>query len=140
MAGVDFWSVNRMEACSTFHRDDSSLPYPSLLLGMFRLRVGRALSTTACLGGAATSNPRRFSSSADGAEKFDLLVIGGGSGGLAAAKRSAEYGAKVAIIENNAWGGTCVNVGCVPKKVMYNAAHVSSVIRHSGHFSPVCLF
>lgn len=101
---------------------------------MFRLGVGRVLSTTACLGGAATSNPRRFSSSADGAQKFDLLVIGGGSGGLAAAKRSAEYGAKVAIIEHNAWGGTCVNVGCVPKKVMYNAAHVSSVIRHSGHF------
>lgn len=102
---------------------------------MFRLGVGRSiLSTTACLGGAVTSNPRRFSSSADGAHNFDLLVIGGGSGGLAAAKRSAEYGAKVAIIEHNAWGGTCVNVGCVPKKVMYNAAHVSSVIRQSGHF------
>ena len=100
---------------------------------MFTKRLGRGfLSTTACLG-AVGSNPRLFSSSAEGSH-FDLVVIGGGSGGLAAAKRSAEYGKKVAIIEHNAWGGTCVNVGCVPKKVMYNAAHVNAVIRQSGHF------
>ncbi|MEE8157518.1 MAG: glutathione-disulfide reductase [Gammaproteobacteria bacterium] len=55
-------------------------------------------------------------------EKFDLLVVGGGSGGLAAAQRAAEYGARAAVFENGRLGGTCVNVGCVPKKVMWNAA------------------
>ena len=53
---------------------------------------------------------------------FDLLVIGAGSGGIATARRAASYGASVAIIESGRLGGTCVNVGCVPKKVMWNAA------------------
>jgi glutathione reductase (NADPH) len=53
---------------------------------------------------------------------FDLISVGGGSGGLACAQRAAEYGAKVAVIEPKPLGGTCVNVGCVPKKVMWNAA------------------
>lgn len=56
-------------------------------------------------------------------KNFDVLVIGGGSGGLAHAQRAAEYGAHAAVIENGALGGTCVNVGCVPKKVMWYAAH-----------------
>lgn len=56
-------------------------------------------------------------------ERFDLLVIGGGSGGLAHAQRAAEYGAKAAVVEHGPLGGTCVNVGCVPKKVMWYAAH-----------------
>jgi glutathione reductase (NADPH) len=54
--------------------------------------------------------------------EFDLIVIGGGSGGLAAAQRAAEYGARVALVESHRLGGTCVNVGCVPKKIMWNAA------------------
>lgn len=54
---------------------------------------------------------------------FDLLVIGGGSGGLAHAQRAAEYGARAAVIENGPLGGTCVNVGCVPKKVMWYTSH-----------------
>lgn len=49
---------------------------------------------------------------------FDLLVIGAGSGGIASARRAASYGAKVAVVEMGLLGGTCVNVGCVPKKVM----------------------
>ena len=53
---------------------------------------------------------------------FDLISVGGGSGGLACSQRAAEYGAKVAVIEPKPLGGTCVNVGCVPKKVMWNAA------------------
>ncbi|KAJ1569203.1 hypothetical protein HK096_003891 [Nowakowskiella sp. JEL0078] len=56
---------------------------------------------------------------------YDYLVIGAGSGGIASARRAASYGAKVGIIENDRWGGTCVNRGCVPKKVMWNAASVA---------------
>jgi len=56
---------------------------------------------------------------------FDLISIGGGSGGLACAQRAAEYGARTAVIEPQRLGGTCVNVGCVPKKVMWNAAGVA---------------
>jgi glutathione reductase (NADPH) len=55
-------------------------------------------------------------------ENFDLVVIGGGSGGIAAARRAAEHGARVALVESARLGGTCVNVGCVPKKLMWNAA------------------
>lgn len=53
---------------------------------------------------------------------YDLIAIGGGSGGLAAAKQAAAHGAKCAVIEGDRLGGTCVNVGCVPKKVMWYAA------------------
>lgn len=54
--------------------------------------------------------------------QYDLLVIGGGSGGMACARRAAQYGARVALFEQGRLGGTCVNVGCVPKKVMWHAA------------------
>uniref|UniRef100_A0A8C1T3S4 Glutathione reductase, mitochondrial n=1 Tax=Cyprinus carpio TaxID=7962 RepID=A0A8C1T3S4_CYPCA len=54
--------------------------------------------------------------------RFDFLVIGGGSGGLAGARRAAELGATAAVIESHKLGGTCVNVGCVPKKVMWNTS------------------
>jgi len=64
-------------------------------------------------------------------ERFDLLVIGGGSGGLAHAQRSAEYGASAAVVEHGPLGGTCVNVGCVPKKVMWYAAHFSHELHHA---------
>ena len=53
---------------------------------------------------------------------YDLLVLGGGSGGVAAARRAAEHGAKVAVCEDNQWGGTCVNRGCVPKKLFVYAS------------------
>jgi glutathione reductase (NADPH) len=62
------------------------------------------------------------------AEQFDLVVIGGGSGGLAAAQRAAEYGARVVLVESGPLGGTCVNVGCVPKKIMWNAAELGSAL------------
>lgn len=57
-----------------------------------------------------------------------------GSGGLGCAKRAAGYGASVAIIEGNKYGGTCVNVGCVPKKVMYNASHVMESMEEAKNF------
>jgi glutathione reductase (NADPH) len=52
---------------------------------------------------------------------FDLFVIGGGSGGVRCARIAAQHGAKVAVAESTYWGGTCVNVGCVPKKLMVMA-------------------
>jgi len=67
-------------------------------------------------------------------EEFDLIVIGGGSGGLASAQRAAEYGARAAVIEAGRLGGTCVNVGCVPKKVMWNAAHIADVLRDAPEY------
>lgn len=54
---------------------------------------------------------------------FDLFVIGAGSGGIATARRAAEYGAKVGLVEYDRLGGTCVNRGCVPKKLMVYASH-----------------
>ncbi len=63
--------------------------------------------------------------------KFDLIVLGGGSGGLATAQRAAEYGARVALFEPGRLGGTCVNVGCVPKKVMWNAAELAGGMKRA---------
>lgn len=57
------------------------------------------------------------------ANEFDLFVIGGGSGGIAAARRATEYGVKVGLAESGRLGGTCVNRGCVPKKLMVYASH-----------------
>lgn len=65
------------------------------------------------------------------AEHFDLIAIGGGSGGLATARRAARYGAKAAVVEGGRLGGTCVNVGCVPKKVMWQAANRAEDLRHA---------
>ncbi|MBL8258422.1 MAG: glutathione-disulfide reductase [Candidatus Competibacteraceae bacterium] len=59
---------------------------------------------------------------------YDLIAIGGGSGGLSVAERAARYGARCALIESGRLGGTCVNVGCVPKKVMWYAAHLAHAL------------
>jgi len=62
-------------------------------------------------------------------QHFDYIAIGGGSGGIASANRAAMRGAKVALIEAKHMGGTCVNVGCVPKKVMWHGAQVAEAIK-----------
>lgn len=59
---------------------------------------------------------------------YDLIVLGGGSGGLAGAFRAAEHGARVALLEPGELGGTCVNAGCVPKKAMWLAADLAARI------------
>ncbi|MFD2179783.1 glutathione-disulfide reductase [Veronia pacifica] len=66
------------------------------------------------------------------AKHFDYICIGGGSGGIASANRAAMHGAKVALIEAKHMGGTCVNVGCVPKKVMWYGAQVAEAIKQYG--------
>ena len=67
-------------------------------------------------------------------QHFDLISIGGGSGGLAVAKKAAEYGKRVAIVEGARLGGTCVNNGCVPKKVMWYAANLAHAVDDAGSF------
>ena len=62
--------------------------------------------------------------------EYDIIAIGGGSGGSATMNRAAMHGAKVAVIEGNIIGGTCVNVGCVPKKVMWYGAQVSETLKN----------
>ena len=61
---------------------------------------------------------------------YDYIAIGGGSGGIASINRAASYGKKCAIIEAKHLGGTCVNVGCVPKKVMFYGAQIAEAIHH----------
>lgn len=65
---------------------------------------------------------------------YDYIAIGGGSGGVASARRAAEYGARVLLIEAQRLGGTCVNVGCVPKKVMWYAANIAQSMRDAAGY------
>ncbi len=65
---------------------------------------------------------------------FDLFVIGGGSGGVRCARIAAGHGARVGIAESRYWGGTCVNVGCVPKKIMVQASEYSRFARDAHGF------
>ena len=65
---------------------------------------------------------------------YDLITIGAGSGGLSIAERAASYGQRCAIVERGAIGGTCVNVGCVPKKIMWFAANLAHVIDDAGGY------
>ena len=62
-------------------------------------------------------------------KQYDYIAIGGGSGGVATARRAAEYGARVLVVEAARLGGTCVNVGCVPKKVMWYASGIAQAMR-----------
>ena len=62
--------------------------------------------------------------------EYDIIAIGAGSGGSATMNRAAMHGAKAAVIEGNIIGGTCVNVGCVPKKVMWYGAQVSETLKN----------
>lgn len=67
--------------------------------------------------------------------EYDYIVIGGGSGGIASANRAAMHGAKVILFEGKEVGGTCVNVGCVPKKVMWYGAQVAETLhRYAGEY------
>uniref|UniRef100_A0A1I7VQ87 Glutathione reductase n=1 Tax=Loa loa TaxID=7209 RepID=A0A1I7VQ87_LOALO len=83
---------------------------------------------------------RRAMTDSDSIKTYDYLVIGGGSGGIASARRAAEFKASVGLIEEAHLGGTCVNKGCVPKKVMYNCSrHAEIISNHSDYGFDVTL-
>lgn len=65
---------------------------------------------------------------------FDLLIIGGGSGGIAAAAKATDFGAKCVIFEHSHLGGTCSNFGCIPKKLMWHAASISEYLKSSQNY------
>ena len=65
---------------------------------------------------------------------YDFLVIGGGSGGVRASRVAAGLGARVAVVEAAQLGGTCVNVGCIPKKLLSHAAHFSQLAEEARGF------
>lgn len=65
---------------------------------------------------------------------FDFFVIGGGSGGIRAARTAAQLGVRVAVAEHGPLGGTCVNLGCIPKKLLVYASHFSEVFHHASSF------
>ena len=91
-----------------------------------RRRVARsALAGGMAAGSAGVATVQGHASAAEGSH-FDYLAIGAGSGGMASARRAADlYGARVAIVEHGRLGGTCVNVGCVPKKpLLYQCMHL----------------
>ncbi|HLF02514.1 MAG TPA: FAD-dependent oxidoreductase, partial [Anaerolineales bacterium] len=91
------------------------------------------VKTRKAVGGPAPEN-------AGGGNQFDLMVIGGGSAGFAAAIKGAELGFKVALVEAGVIGGTCVNVGCVPSKTLIRSVelyHLAGQHRFRGvHTAP----
>ena len=66
--------------------------------------------------------------------EYDLFIIGGGSGGIRAARISSNLGARVALAEESNLGGTCVNVGCVPKKLLFYASHFAEDFNNSNYY------
>ncbi len=73
-------------------------------------------------------------------QNFDLVILGAGSGGYAAALRASELGMSVALIEKNKVGGTCLHVGCIPTKALLHAAEVADVARESAKFGVTAQF
>ena len=71
---------------------------------------------------------------------FDLVVLGGGSGGYAAALRASQLGMTVGLIEKNKVGGTCLHVGCIPTKALLHSAEVADVTRESAKYGVTSTF
>ena len=70
----------------------------------------------------------------EGSNRFDLLVLGGGSGGYACALRAAELGMRVGLVEEDLLGGTCLHRGCIPTKALLHAGEVADAVRDAGQF------
>jgi Pyridine nucleotide-disulphide oxidoreductase len=119
-----------MTGTSTGTSSSSTLPFGNSSTN--KLKVPSSSTTDEDVGSNA-SNPK----------KYDFIVIGGGSGGLAAAREAARYEKRVAVIDavspsshGTTWGlgGTCVNVGCIPKKLMHQSALLGEVVSDARSF------
>src|SRR6201994_5063019 len=77
---------------------------------------------------------RRREAVAEGTGSYDIVILGGGSGGYACALRAAELGKRVALIEKDKVGGTCLHRGCLPTKALLHAAEIADQSRESGRF------
>ena len=77
---------------------------------------------------------------ADAESTFDVVILGGGSGGYACAFRAAQLGLSVALVEKNKLGGTCLHVGCIPTKALLHAAEVADSARESSTFGVKATF
>ena len=69
-----------------------------------------------------------------GLMEFDVVVIGGGPGGSVSAIRAAQLGLKIAIVEMERMGGTCLNKGCIPTKALLQSAKVKNIVEHASNF------
>src|ERR1700676_2924808 len=77
---------------------------------------------------------RRRRAVSEGTGSYDIVILGGGSGGYACALRAAELGKRVALIEKDKVGGTCLHQGCIPTKALLHAAEVADTARDSDKF------
>src|ERR1700761_8699493 len=70
--------------------------------------------------------------------RYDLVVVGAGSGGYVAGIRAAQLGMTVAIVEERYWGGVCLNTGCVPSKALLRNAEIASILTHQADEFGIC--
>src|ERR1700726_3191887 len=77
---------------------------------------------------------RRRRAVAEGTGSYDIVILGGGSGGYACALRAAELGKRVALIEKDKVGGTCLHRGCIPTKALLHAAEIADQAKESAKF------
>jgi len=97
--------------------------------------VRRSFSSSSSYSPSSDGDDDASSSSSSTTFDYDLFVIGGGSGGIASARRAAStWNKRVAVAEVGRMGGTCVNVGCVPKKIMWNAASIAENVHEMHHY------
>ena len=144
MIVVTWYSLSRRAVAASFH-NNTKVSVRLRSVGAFAKLATKSKNRTcskirpaslAFLRGGVGSRSFSTASSEEDvtAYDFDYFVIGAGSGGIASARRAASYGAKVAVVEKDNLGGTCVNVGCVPKKVMWNAASIAETLHQMHHY------
>jgi len=127
--------ANNLRTSSGFHpRTISSTNFSVAAFANIAGKTGSSLRVRPAFAAQSRLGTLYMSSDVTNGDHFDYLVIGAGSGGIASARRAASYGKKVGVIEKARLGGTCVNVGCVPKKVMWNAAYIAETLHDMHHY------
>lgn len=126
--------LNRAKAFSSIATSNYSVAAFANIRGVSSSSSSAIKIRPAFLRKSSSGSRINMSTGDDSEYDFDYLVIGAGSGGIASARRAASYGAKVGVVEKGRLGGTCVNVGCVPKKVMWNAASIAETLHDMKHY------